>query len=102
MNPNPSKQSIETKRKRKEVIHSLSQRYINGEDDVIQKSSSIYPWLSRHMVHGCVRRVKVNAKKYGAFTVASSDGKALRDEIVQISNVKGGRPKGATIKATND
>ena len=76
---------------------------MRGNKDITD-SYLIYPWLTRHMVNGCIRRMKSKSPK-------STDIVALNTNDVAISNVtilvdssikKGGRPKGSTAASKVD
>ena len=98
MRPHKASLSKDEKRDRRQVVHGISRKLIDGDDDnIIKKSLNIYPWLSRHMIHGCARRMKANIKKYGSLTIPSSEGVSLRD--MNMSTSKGGHPVGTTVRA---
>ena len=50
--------SLIQKRARLNVVHDLAIKYISGNTRIFNQSSLIYPWLSCHMLSGCVRRLK--------------------------------------------
>ena len=97
MKPNNDAPTPEEKKKRKQVVWDISHKLISGDDDIIKSSLLVYPWLTRHMVHGCARRMRQNMKKYGSYTISSSAGFNLRTTNIQM---KSGRPKGTTTQAS--
>ena len=52
--------SITTRRCRIKVINDVARDVISGKIDDISKLYHVYPWLTRHMVNGCIRRIKKN------------------------------------------
>ena len=61
------------KRARLNVVHEIATKFISGEKDIFNKSSMIYPWLSCHMVNGCVRRLKEKSKPCDALVVRNEE-----------------------------
>ena len=92
MNPQQDKATPEEKKKRREVVVDISRKVLSRDKDVMKSSLLMYPWLTRHMVNGCMRRMKNNIKKYGSNEISTTTGHNLR-------SVKYGRPKGTTIQS---
>ena len=69
MSPNDRNLSIATKRARKKVIQEIGIQMLRGEKDIFNQSSLIYPCLTRHMMNGCIRRMKFKVNKEIAVNV---------------------------------
>ena len=78
------------KRARKKVVHDLANKVTNGNKTIINSSYFVYPWLTRDMVNGCVRRIK----KREETSVAMVPAPLNNEIIIYTSNKKGGLPKG--------
>ena len=63
MRPNETNLSLDAKRARRKVIHDICIKVHCGEKDVFSQSLLIYPWLTRHMVNGSMRRMKLKRDK---------------------------------------
>ena len=53
------------KRARRNVVNDLASKIINGDKNAMTNNYHIYPWLTRDMVNGCVRRLKKHDRKCG-------------------------------------
>ena len=83
--------ALPMKRARMEVVHDLANKVMNGNKAIVNSSYLVYPWLTRHMVNGCIRRIK-KREETSVVMVPSSSNNA----IVVYTNKKSGRPKGST------
>ena len=59
MKPRDNTSLISTKRARKKVIHDLSLKLICRQENIVSESLLIHPWLTRYMVNGYVRWLKL-------------------------------------------
>ena len=90
--------SLALKRARREVISDLATKIINGDKKAMANKYHIYPWLTRDMINGCVRRLRKNGKTCGLVgSVYTSQDSEVGDELN-----KGGRPKGSTTVSKLD
>ena len=60
-------------RARLNVVHEIATNFISGEKYIFNKPSMIYPQLSRHMVNGCVRRLKEKSKQCDVLVVKNEE-----------------------------
>ena len=63
---NANEVSLDSKRARKKVIHELADKVMNGDKNIIKNAYLIYPWLTRDMVNGCIRRFNARNHMYVA------------------------------------
>ena len=56
MQSNGTQLSISEKRARRAIVHEVSEKIMNGQKNALKLSMSEHPWLTRHMVNGCIRR----------------------------------------------
>ena len=92
MRPRDNTSLIATKRARRKVIHDLSLKLIRGQNDIVSESLLIYPWLTRHMVNGHVRRLKLK----GQSSIATVSVTSNLDILATAAVNSGGRPRGCT------
>ena len=71
--PKPNAVPIETKRARRKIVLDLCEKVKSareknpvqsGSENIIAKNMLIFPWLTRDMVHGALRRKKYKDKNY--------------------------------------
>ena len=98
---------IESKRARKKVIHELADKVMNGDKNIIKNSYLIYPWLTRDMVNGCIRRSNARNQRsvYRCVALANNDNTGNTSNnamVLHTINNKGGRPKGSTTVSKLD
>ena len=97
--------SLLTKRARRKVIHELTDQFMNGNKDIVTQSRKIYPWLTRDMINGCARRLKIkeNTSINHLINHPSTTNNAVNNqtttnvEPINTISSKKGRPKGTTI-----
>ena len=92
MRPRDNTSLISTKRARRKVIHDISLELIRGQENIVSESLLIYPWLTRHMVNGHVRRLKLKDQSSIATVSVTSNLDILATAAVN----SGGRPRGCT------
>ena len=94
---------INTKRARKKVINEVANKIMCGNKDITD-SYLIYPWLTRHMVNGCIRRMKINSQKSNEIVALNTNNVALSNVtiLVDSSIKKGDQPKGLTAASKVD
>ena len=80
--------SIATRRCRIKVINDVARELISGKINNISKYYHVYPWLTRHMVNGCIRRNKKRCN--------DSSNTTILGNTITITNKNGGRPIGST------
>ena len=98
MRPNDATVSIFAKRARKKVIQEIGNKMLRGEKDVFIQSSLIYPWLTRHMINGYIRRKKLNEDKGTAVNTTINNVAFLSTNSNNIT----GRPKGTSAVSILD
>ena len=86
--------SKDTKRVRNKVVNAVAQHVINGNLD-ITNYYQVYPWLTRHMVNGCIRRIKKHSNDV-------TDKNTISVTSITIENKICGRPKGTTTASKLD
>ena len=92
MRPRDNTSLISTKRARRKVVHNLSLKLIGGQENLVSESQLIYPWLTRHMVNGHIRRLKLkDQSSIATFSVTSN-----LDILDTAAVNSGGRPRGCT------
>ena len=100
-----------TKKARSPIILSLCNKiklaqqrdkFFNGAETIISKEVLLNPWLTRNMVYGRIRRMKLKEKKeleglikQNTSTISNTISNTL---TIYNSNNSGGRPEGSTIK----
>ena len=108
---------LSMKRARRNVIHDLANKIIGGDKQVMTISYHIYPWLTRDMVNGCIRRCKKRdqASRVQCVDLATEDTAVVQcvdlatedtaadsTMVIYNDNNKGGRPKGSTTVSKLD
>ena len=104
---NANEVSLDSKRTRKKVIHELADKVMNGDKNIIKNAYLIYPWLTRDMVNGCIRRS--NARNHTSLSrcvaLANNDNTENTSNnamVLHTINNKRGRPKGSTTVSKLD
>ena len=94
---------LHAKRARRLVVHDLvvevkaaqaSKPNSSGAERIIEDNKLIYPWLTRDMVYGCLRRLKSKEQSDIQTTIVS----IAVDNESNASNINGERPTGSTNK----
>ena len=94
---------LHAKRARRLVVNDLVMRVkaaqaskpnSSGAERIIETNKLIYPWLTRDMVYGCLRRLKSKEKRDIETAIVSV---TVEDES-NATNSSGGRPIGSTNK----
>ena len=102
-NPVTENVPLHAKRARRLVVNDLAMRVkaaqaskpnSSGAEGIIENNKLIYPWITRDMVYGCLRRLK-NKEKSDIETAIVSV--TVEDES-NATNSNGGRPIGSTNK----
>ena len=75
--------ALPMKRARMEVVHDLANKVMNGNKAIVNSSYLVYLWLTRHMVNGCIRRIKKREETSVAMVPAPSN-----NAIVVYTNKK--------------
>ena len=96
------------KKARKLVVGEISNNVMKAQDKnpnssgsfkIINDAILVYPWLTKDIVYGHIRRIKANVDTQKSRIVTVN---ANTSDIVSATNVNGGRPKGATVKSKLD
>ena len=96
---------VSAKRARRPIIHDLAHQIksaqkkkavFNGAETIISKATLVYPWLTRDMVYGYLRRMKAKEAKYIKMAIEKNTN--TNSNSLAICNNHGGRPEGSTTK----
>ena len=96
-----------TKKARSPVILSLCNKiklaqqqdnFFNGAETIISKEILLNPWLTRNMVYGRIRRMKLKEKKELEGLIKQNTSTISNTLTIYNGNNSGGRPEGSTIK----
>ena len=87
------KLSLAEKRNRRQITNVICGQIVAGDTVNFKKVQDVHPWLSRHMINGCVRRQKSKNKTRLSDTAVSvyTDNSDKSDK-----SDKGGRPVGSS------
>ena len=84
------KLSLSEKRNRRQITNEICVKMIDGEKVNLKKLLDEHPWLSRHMINGCLRRQKSkNKTRINDVDVSVSTNNSDKSD-------KGGRPVGSS------
>ena len=88
--------TLECKRARSKVVNDLAIIIVSGKKKSLKESTLVYPWLTRHMLNGCVRRLKAKEGETIAPLPSSDIANTCTTIVLNDDVQKGGRPKGTT------
>ena len=96
---------VSAKRARRPIIHDLAHQIksaqkktavFNGAETIIIKATLVYPWLTRDMVYGYLRRMKAKEAKYIKMAIEKNTN--TNSNSLAICNKHGGRLEGSSTK----
>ena len=99
--------SIANKKARKDIVINIcndvqiardKNQHNSGAQAIIENAKMLYPWITRHIVNGCLRRAKSKIVRRLTLMDTTQD---IQD-ISPLVDTVGGRPKGSTIKSKLD
>ena len=98
--------SIANKKARKDIVINIcndvqiaqdNNPHNSGAQAIIENAKMLYPWITRHIVNGHLRRAKSKIVR----RVTLMDTQGIQDVTPFVDTV-GGRPKGSTYKSKLD
>ena len=93
------KLSLSEKRNRRQITNEICMKMIDGEKVNLKKLLDEHPWLSRHMINGCLRRQRTkNETRLNDVNVSVDTNTSDNSD----KSNKGGRPVGSSRVSIND
>ena len=96
---------VATKKARKLVVVDISNNVMKAQEKnpnssgalaIINEAILVYPWLTKDIIYGHIRRSKVNTMRQASMIAIVN---ANVSDIVPYTNNNGGRPKGTRVKS---